>query len=239
MTTSSIYISSESLYLFAQNLLLYCQPAYDESMLIVRLLIVDIALCKKYRDDLLKRLDEPQIAKMQRFVKEVDQLRSLLSSYLKNQLSNSEEKFNEFGKPYFPDAPHFNISHSGKYLVMAIAENEVGVDIEENIARNMSVLNKIFNTVEVKLLKSHEDFYFLWCSKESLIKCMGVTINKIKEIPSLPLNGIKTYKGVDYQSRSLVYDKHIISITLKNSLPFETRIEKIEKFPFVLRAAGK
>lgn len=208
-------------------------------MLVVRLLIVNVTLGKKYRDELLKRLNEPQIAKMQKFVKEVDQLRSLLSSYLKNQLTGGEEKVNEFGKPFSLDAPQFNISHSGKYIVMAIAENEVGIDIEENTTRDISVLKNIFNNVEIKLLKNNEDFYYLWCGKESLIKCLGVNINKIKDIPSLPLNGIKTYKGVDYQCRSLVYDKHIISITLKGAMPFDVRIEKIDKFPFTIRTTSK
>jgi 4'-phosphopantetheinyl transferase len=208
-------------------------------MAVVHLLIVDINLAKKYKSDLLKTLNETQQTKIKRCVKEVDQLRSLISSYLKNQLSKSEEKTNMFGKPYFDVAPHFNISHSGKYLVMAIAESEVGVDIEEVTLRDMSVLNKIFNVAETKLLKNHEDFYYLWCAKESLIKCMGVTINKIKEVPSLPLNGIKTYKGVDYQCRSLMHDKHIVSITVKGITPFVVKMISIKRFPFDINKALK
>ncbi|NLB48957.1 MAG: 4'-phosphopantetheinyl transferase superfamily protein [Erysipelotrichia bacterium] len=201
----------------------------------VHLLIVDINLGKKYHSLLLEKLSESQIAKMLKFAKENDQLRSLLSSYLKNQLSNSEEKINEFGKPYFPDAPRFNISHSGKYLVMALADKEIGIDIEENVTRNFSVLKKIFNEAEVKFLKNQEDFYYLWCSKESLIKCLGTTINMIKDIPSLPLNGIKTYRGINYRCHSLIYDNHIISITLKSSRPFNVHIDKIQKLPFIFR----
>jgi phosphopantetheinyl transferase len=103
----------------------------------------------------------------------------------------------------------------------------------------MSVLNKIFNVAETKLLKNHEDFYYLWCAKESLIKCMGVTINKIKEVPSLPLNGIKTYKGVDYQCRSLMHDKHIVSITVKGITPFVVKMISIKRFPFDINKALK
>lgn len=201
-------------------------------MPVVHLFVTNISLAKKYKSDILKTLNQTQQTKMMRFTKEVDQLRSLISSYLKNQLSKSEEKINLFGKPYFEDAPYFNISHSGKYLVMAVADSEVGVDIEEITSRDMSVLTKIFNTAEAKLLKTHEDFYYLWCAKESLIKCMGITISKIKDVPSLPLNGIKTYKGVDYQCRSLMLDRHVVSITLKGAIPFVVKMENIERFPF-------
>lgn len=201
----------------------------------VKLLIVDIELGLKHRNYLLKHMSEAQKTKMNAYNKEVDQIRSLLSSYLKNQLSKEEEKTNAFGKSYFESGPCFNISHSGQYLVMAIADNEVGIDIEENNERDMSSLTKIFNETETKLLKSHADFYFLWCAKESLIKCVGGSINRIKEVPSLPLNGLKTYKGVDYQCRSFMYGKHIISITLKGLQPFEIKTEVIDKFPFVIR----
>ena len=37
------------------------------------------------------------------------------------------------GKPFYQNGPFFNISHSGKYVIMAVANNEVGVDIEEKI----------------------------------------------------------------------------------------------------------
>ena len=83
-------------------------------MPVVHLFVANISLAKKYKSDILKTLNQTQQTKMMRFTKEVDQLRSLISSYLKNQLSKSEEKINLFGKPYFEDAPYFNISHSGK-----------------------------------------------------------------------------------------------------------------------------
>ena len=71
-------------------------------------------------------------------------------------------------------------------------------------------------------------------SKESLIKCVGGSLNKIREIPSLPLNGIKTYKGKDYYSQTFIYDHHIVSITLEGNESFDIDIKKVEHFPFVI-----
>lgn len=201
-------------------------------MKIVKLLIVDINLVNTYHHFLMKNLNEEQKEKASRYKNEKDQMRCLLSSYLMSQLSQEELQRNETGKPFFPNGPFFNISHSGKYVIMAIANQEVGVDIEEDIEKNMDILLKIFNEAESKMIKEHADFYYLWCAKESLIKCMGSSISKIKEIPSLPLNGLKTFKGKDYQCQTFIYDKHIISITKEGKEPFEIKTEIIKKIPF-------
>ena len=200
-------------------------------MEIVKLLILDIDLANSHYRFLLKNLSNEQKEKAYRFKNEKDQMRSLLSSYLINQLSNEELKKNEMGKPFYPSGPFFNISHSGKYVIMAIANQEVGVDIEENIEKNMDMLLKIFNEAEAKMIKEHADFYYLWCAKESLIKCMGSSISKVKEVPSLPLNGLKTFKGIDYQCQTFIYDKHIISLTKMGKDPFEIKTEIVKKLP--------
>ena len=203
-------------------------------MEIVKLLIADIDLANTYHHHLLKSINEEQKEKALRFKNDKDQRRSLISSFLVNQLSKEELQKNPMGKPYYPNGPYFNISHSGRYVVMAIANQEVGVDIEENVEKQIDVLLKLFNEAEIKMIKEHADFYYLWCAKESLIKCMGSSIGKIKEVPSLPLNGLKTYKEVDYQCQTFIYDKHIISITKMGKEPFEIKTEIVKKIPFVI-----
>ena len=198
----------------------------------VKLFILNIDLANSYHHFLLKNISDEQKEKAYRFKNEKDQTRSVISSYLVNQLSKEELKKNEMGKPFYQNGPFFNISHSGKYVIMAVANNEVGVDIEENIEKNMDMLLKIFNEAEAKMIKEHADFYYLWCAKESLIKCMGSSISKVKEVPSLPLNGLKTFKGIDYQCQTFIYDKHIISLTKIGKEPFEIKTEVIKKLPF-------
>ena len=201
----------------------------------IKLIVVDIELGLNHRHFLLKNISEKQKEKALNYKNEKDQIRSLLSSYLINQLSKEEIFTNEMGKPYFKNGPYFNISHSGKYVIMAISNKEVGVDIEENVEKDMSMLLKIFNEAEAKMLKEHADFYYLWCAKESLIKCIGSSIGHIKEIPSLPLNGLKTFKGKDYQCQTFIYEKHIVSITKEGNEEFETKIEKVDKLPLILK----
>ena len=198
-------------------------------MEIVRLLIVNIDLGINHRHFLLRSISESQKEKALKFKNEKDQIRSMLSSYLINSLSKEELLFNEMGKPYYRNGPFFNISHSGKFVIMAVSNKEIGADIEENVEKDMSSLVRIFNEAEVKLIKEHADFYYLWCAKESLIKCIGSSINKIKEVPSLPLNGLKTFKGKDYQCQTFIYEKHIVSITREGNEEFEVKFENITK----------
>ena len=201
----------------------------------VRLLIANIDLGLNHRHFLLKNISESQKEKALKYKNEKDQIRSMISSYLANLLSADELLFNEMGKPYYQNGPYFNISHSGKFVVMAVSDKEIGVDIEENKEQDMSSLIKIFNEAEVKLLKDHADFYYLWCAKESLIKCMGSSINKIKEVPSLPLNGLKTFKGRDYQCQTFIYEKHIVSITREGNEEFTVKIENVNKLPLLIK----
>ena len=198
-------------------------------MEIVRLLIADLDFGNTHKQKLLKLVNEEQVEKALRFKNEKDQIRSLLSSYLINQLSKEPLLYNEMGKPYYENGPYFNVSHSGKYVMMAVSTREIGIDIEENIPKDMSLLTKIFNEAEAKMIKEHADFYYLWCAKESLIKCMGSSISHIKEIPSLPFNGVKTFKGKDYQCQTFIYDKHIVSISRDGYEKFELKIEKVHK----------
>ena len=201
----------------------------------VKLYVADTDLGKKHFRFLLENVSVGQKEKALRYANEIDQIRSLLSSYLKNQLSREELLKNENGKPYFLNGPYFNISHSGRYVLMAVSTSEIGVDIEEIKNKDMSSLVRIFNEAEAKMIKEHSDFYYLWCAKESLIKCMGLTVGKVREIPGLPLNGLKTYKGKDYQCKSFIYDKHIVSITREGNEEYEIDIKKVNKLPYLMK----
>lgn len=201
----------------------------------VKLYVADTDLGKKHFRFLLENVSVGQKEKALRYANEIDQIRSLLSSYLKNQLSREELLKNENGKPYFANGPYFNISHSGKYVLMAVSTAEIGVDIEEIKIKDMSSLVRIFNEAEAKMIKEHSDFYYLWCAKESLIKCMGLSVGKVREIPGLPLNGLKTYKGKDYQCKSFIYDKHIVSITREGNEEYEIDIKKVNKLPYLMK----
>ena len=111
----------------------------------IKLYIINLDIGFSHKHHLLKVINESQKEKALKYKNDKDQMRSLLSSYLKNLISKEEILYKEKGKPYFANGPFFNISHSGKYVILAISNKEVGVDIEENVPKDMTMLLKMFN----------------------------------------------------------------------------------------------
>lgn len=142
-----------------------------------------------------------------------DQLRSLgagvLIDYALNLLGYKEKNlkvaFNEFGKPYYPDLSnfHFNLSHSGNYVVLATDDQEVGIDIQKVVKGKEKAIIKILNEKELETSKNKKtkDYVRLWTYKESYVKYLGQGLNKdIKNIAldTLDVN-FKEYRVYGYQ----------------------------------------
>lgn len=94
----------------------------------------------------------------------------------------NEQKFaeGEYGKPYlvgFPDV-HFNISHSGKYIICAVSDSPVGVDVEEIRQFNSGVTKKVFSKeVQKKIIESESRdraFTCEWVRLEGNLKRRGI-----------------------------------------------------------------
>lgn len=81
------------------------------------------------------------------------------------------------GKPFVPGSPGFSLSHSGRYVVLAVASGEVGADIEEVRPRPSAVAERCFSAAELRWLDAAADpvraFYTLWTAKESIMKASG------------------------------------------------------------------
>lgn len=81
------------------------------------------------------------------------------------------------GKPYVKDRPdiHFNLSHSGDYVLAAFGPVELGCDIQMigEAHRNDRIAARFFTEAEQKALAEGMDFYRIWARKESYIKCTG------------------------------------------------------------------
>lgn len=89
---------------------------------------------------------------------------------------------NEYGKPYFLNLPevHFNISHSGEWVLGILSEKECGIDVELVKEAQMDVAKRFFAKEEYELLLQKEGeerralFYELWTLKERYVKYKGM-----------------------------------------------------------------
>ena len=128
----------------------------------------------------------------------------------------------EKGKPK-SDKIKFNISHSNEYMVLVKNDlYEIGVDIELIREYKKDLVDKICNSEEKKYIQDDKSFFEIWTNKESLVKSYGSgIISSMKEIPSLPLNGLKKYSNSFWYSKSFIKNSYVISVTLKSKENFD------------------
>ncbi len=163
--------------------------------------------------------DSKKISKVKKFINKKDKIRTLIGEILIRTIitedlgirnDNISFEKNPYGKPYLKNYPNFNfnISHSGDFVVCAIDNNPIGVDIEEvkyieyeDIAKNFFTTNEFDYITKNDSYSSLSRFYEIWTLKESFIKCCGQGL-------SMPLKSfsidIDEYKNI----RVFTYGKH-------------------------------
>ena len=98
-------------------------------------------------------------------------------------------RYHEYGKPYAPGFPCFNLSHSGSWCVLAVSETEIGIDIEEIRGEHLQITRAVLTPEETDWMRQDPliRFHRLWTWKESVMKATGLGLNlDPKEIDVLP-----------------------------------------------------
>ena len=109
------------------------------------------------------------------------------------------------GKPYFNGSGvFFNLSHSGEYVVCALAPYEVGCDVEQitpidlNIARRFFFRSEYDDIAAQTTEKARNELFFrCWTLKESFMKVTGLGMK-------LPLDAFEIVRGAEITVRQSV-----------------------------------
>jgi len=115
--------------------------------------------------------------------------RILLSQLLKNKYcldyNKLNIKYNQYGKPYL-DEISFNISHSHDYVIVAAADNNIGVDIEKIRKVNLSIMKVFCTDSEIKYIDNSNNkylaFWTIYTLKEAYFKMLGKDLSNMKEV---------------------------------------------------------
>lgn len=136
-------------------------------------------------------LDVSRRAKADRFRFEKDKRLSVAAGALLQyalQMENVREPSFDVtsnGKPYLvgEESLHFNLSHSEGMVMCAIAEKEVGCDVEKKAVLNRRLAEYVMTEYELdqiygleRDMKQQEMFFRLWTLKESYMKATGFGI---------------------------------------------------------------
>lgn len=89
--------------------------------------------------------------------------------------------YGENGKPFLADIPlSFSLSHSGEWVVCALADREVGCDVERVRPVRTAVAGRYFRPEEAAMIAAaptpderYDRFFRYWTLKESFVKALG------------------------------------------------------------------
>lgn len=105
----------------------------------------------------------------------------ILQNYAKEKgLDIGEIKRTDKGKPYLENNSFFfSISHSGDFLICAIADFEIGIDLQIHRKCNYKkISSRYYHEAERKYCQDRIKFFDVFSYKESYVKCIGIGITK-------------------------------------------------------------
>ncbi len=152
----------------------------------IRIVCADLSGGTPQMYDRLYALASPERKqRADRYRRQDDKLRCVAAdALLRNALGTADYTVakHRYGKPYLPEYPdfHFNLSHSGRYAVLAWGTPEMGIDVQEhNPGTDFAALAAFgFAPDErdyVFRSEAHmqQRFYEIWTGKESYLKYIG------------------------------------------------------------------
>lgn len=123
--------------------------------------------------------------------------RSMISKITQLPMRCLDFYTDQYGKPMV-NAPgiHFNISHSGEWVVCVVSDKQCGIDVEKITITNLAVAKRLFSEKEYRRLAEssvNRDSYFceLWVIKESYVKYTGCGIDTSLQKTEIVLNNGK------------------------------------------------
>lgn len=159
-------------------------------MSMVKVYIADVSVLreKDIYKKLYTRLDEARRCKAEQFLFEKDRRLSvgagalLLYALKQEHVDDFSIGVQQYGKPYVVGREnlHFNLSHSGTKVMCALADREVGCDVEKLDVFDDELAAFVMTRQELDYIYSpkrdvgqREMFFRLWTLKESYMKAIG------------------------------------------------------------------
>jgi 4'-phosphopantetheinyl transferase len=189
---------------------------------------------------LIDKVDEKKKQRILEFRNKRDLYHTLFGDFLARYVigkrlgsinTNVIFSYSPYGKPYAEGLGnvHFNIAHSGEYIVCAISNREVGIDIEQQIPGPFSDVADLFSIGEKQSLYGQplhlqqEFFYSLWTLKESYIKQTGEGLSRSLNSFSIKLTGDNISLEIGEKPLSdLFFKQYHVDVNYKMAVCAET-----------------
>lgn len=173
-------------------------------------------------------IDPSRKEKALHYLRESDKLLSVGGGLLIAMLGGEKLVIAKHGKPYFEKGPKFSISHSGKFVGIYAASDEVGLDIQVVELAQKDRLRGFFTEEECKGISNAEDFAVSWARKEAAAKCLGDGLFRPSEDGVSKQNdGCYDFQGHLLFLKEWVYRGHAVVIASESPIPSDVEIREI------------
>lgn len=146
---------------------------------------------------------------------------SLIWAYLITQYlrENWKPNFIFIDGAYTYEEMFFSTSHSDEFLMIAVDNKKVAVDIEVIHHRDVSLLRGV--KIPKSTYNKWENFYIQRSAKECLVKFLNLTSNEMKEMKIVKFDPHKHFSVDDWQFESMItlwyrWDEYRIHVDVKN-----------------------
>ena len=133
-------------------------------------------------EQLLPRFNTKRQAKIHSLRVLKKQAQSTAVGLLLNYLFGDDASYDctELGKPFLKDhRAHFSITHSGRWVGIAVSDRNIGADLQILSPIRSKVLQRVFTIEEQQYIgKDNTRFTDLWTHKEACAKYTGQGIGK-------------------------------------------------------------
>jgi len=164
----------------------------------VKIIIADARQVAACGDEIIGVISRYYAQQYQRIKKKQEADQELTAGFLLKKylgvISNDQIIRTEYGKPMLRSGnAFFNLSHSGEYVVLAVADMEIGVDVETILDVHWPTVNKIFSKkqkVELELTAASGQpiqFTRLWTECEAVLKLVGTGLGVKSVIENTPV----------------------------------------------------
>lgn len=150
----------------------------------VRIIVAETKQISDHAEQLLSEIAPIYVEKYHSHKISEDKMQELTAGYLlKKYLKITKDhqlRWNENGKPYLSEGNiYFNLSHSEGYVALAIADCEMGVDIERARKYHAATVKKVYSESQKRILDQldgktrDKKFTEIWTQLESYLKLKG------------------------------------------------------------------
>lgn len=181
--------------------------------------VLDVTPLKKNEKLLLNLLPPKRREKALACAREEDRLQQigagLLLSHVLGVTRDEDLVENEYGAPRLAfGSPCFSLSHSGKFVLLAVSMLPVGADIQKIQPVRPGLLQRMATAEE---LESGIEFFTLFTRKEAMMKATGLGFSLLPKSFSVvdPL----TFQGETYYFHTFQQEGYVLSFAGQEKQP--------------------